>query len=321
MAVSGCRTSAPRRVAERRQPLRRTDSGRARFPVARWWHSWPPPLHGTEPVRRWSWPFDARPSWQACAQGAPILAGDRRGGGETMVSCRNGLPMRSRRSLVPTAVTSKKSLRFRRIPPLRRPRLIRKTPAMAGGGDCPCHRGSPRDGRSSGPWAWTRCRGRRGPVDRWSVARAHRGPPPLSPSSSQVCSPGRYGPRRPCDAPRATWGTAARRRTPRIPLFGSLTAAVVIGFGLARVGVMARQAVRCFERATSRQRCRRRKGLAAHDRGRGGSLSRSSWCIDAKKDTERAQFAQRFGAASAQLGRLGHRGAHRRCVRDGRGRR
>ena len=30
-----------------------------------------------------------------------------------------------------------------------------------------------------------------------------------------------------------SWGVTARRRTPRIPLFGSLTAAVLIGFGLA----------------------------------------------------------------------------------------
>src|ERR1700704_5731448 len=47
-----------------------------------------------------------------------------------------------------------------------------------------------------------------------------------------------------------TSGTAARRRTPRIPLFGSLTAAVVIGVGLAALASwIAGGAV--FERATS----------------------------------------------------------------------
>src|SRR5258707_6819177 len=46
------------------------------------------------------------------------------------------------------------------------------------------------------------------------------------------------------------WGVTARRRTPRIPLFGSLTAAVLIGFGLA---VLATWVVggAVFERAAS----------------------------------------------------------------------
>jgi hypothetical protein len=97
-----------------------------------------------------------------------------------------------------------------------------------------------------------------------------------------------------------TWGTAARRRTPRIPLFGSLTAAVVIGFGLAALASwLAGGAV--FERATS---------ASAVDVVR-ASLPTIAGVVIAvalvvvyrrQKDTERAQFAQRFGAASAQLG-------------------
>lgn len=97
-----------------------------------------------------------------------------------------------------------------------------------------------------------------------------------------------------------TWGTAARRRTPRIPLFGSLTAAVVIGFGLAALASwLAGGAI--FEHATS---------AGAVDVVK-ASLPTIAGVVIAvalvvvyrrQKDTERAQFAQRFGAASAQLG-------------------
>jgi hypothetical protein len=97
-----------------------------------------------------------------------------------------------------------------------------------------------------------------------------------------------------------TWGTAARRRTTRIPLFGSLTAAVVIGFGLAAsASWIAGGAV--FQRAAS---------AGAVDVVK-ASLPTIAGVVIAvalvvvyrrQKDTERAQFAQRFGAASAQLG-------------------
>jgi hypothetical protein len=97
-----------------------------------------------------------------------------------------------------------------------------------------------------------------------------------------------------------TWGTAARRRTPRIPLFGSLTAAVVIGFGLAALASWTAGGV-LFERATS---------AGAVDVVK-ASLPTIAGVVIAvalvvvyrrQKDTERTQFAQRFGAASAQLG-------------------
>ena len=97
-----------------------------------------------------------------------------------------------------------------------------------------------------------------------------------------------------------TWGTGVRRRAPRIPLFGSLTAAVVIGIGLAALASwMADGAV--FERATC---------AGAVDVVK-ASLPTIAGVVIAvalvlvyrrQKDTERAQFAQRFGAASAQLG-------------------
>jgi hypothetical protein len=97
-----------------------------------------------------------------------------------------------------------------------------------------------------------------------------------------------------------SWGTTARRRTPRIPLFGSLTAAVLVGFGLAALATwIVGGAV--FERATS---------ASAVDVVK-ASLPTIAGVVIAvalvvvyrrQKDTERAQFAQRFGAASAQVG-------------------
>jgi hypothetical protein len=97
-----------------------------------------------------------------------------------------------------------------------------------------------------------------------------------------------------------SWGITTRRRTPRIPLFGSLTAAVLIGFGLAALATwIVGGAV--FERATS---------ASAVDVVK-ASLPAIAGVVIAvalvlvyrrQKDTERAQFAQRFGAASAQLG-------------------
>jgi hypothetical protein len=97
-----------------------------------------------------------------------------------------------------------------------------------------------------------------------------------------------------------SWGITARRRTPRIPLFGSLTAAVLIGFGLAALATwIVGGAV--FERATSANAVDVVKA----------SLPAIAGVVIAvalvvvyrrQKDTERAQFAQRFGAASAQLG-------------------
>ena len=97
-----------------------------------------------------------------------------------------------------------------------------------------------------------------------------------------------------------SWGITARRRTPHIPLFGSLTAAVLVGFGLAALATwIVGGAV--FERATS---------ASAVDVVK-ASLPAIAGVVIAvalvvvyrrQKDTERAQFAQRFGAASVQLG-------------------
>jgi hypothetical protein len=97
-----------------------------------------------------------------------------------------------------------------------------------------------------------------------------------------------------------SWGITARRRTPRIPLFGSITAAVLIGFGIAALATwIVGGAV--FERATS---------AGAVDVVK-ASLPAIAGVVIAvalvvvyrrQKDTERAQFAKRFGAASAQLG-------------------
>jgi hypothetical protein len=94
-----------------------------------------------------------------------------------------------------------------------------------------------------------------------------------------------------------TWATMVRRRSPRVPLFGSLTAAVVIGVGLAALATWLTN------------------GTAFEPTADAGVLKAALPAIVAaviavglvlmyrrQKDSERAQFAQRFGAASSQLG-------------------
>jgi hypothetical protein len=95
-----------------------------------------------------------------------------------------------------------------------------------------------------------------------------------------------------------TWVTMARRRSPRIPLFGSLTAAVVVGVGLAALATwMLSGAV--FEHAASDD-----DALKAALPAIVGAVIAVALVVvyRRQKDTERAQFAQRFGAASTQLG-------------------
>ena len=97
-----------------------------------------------------------------------------------------------------------------------------------------------------------------------------------------------------------SWGTTARRLTPRIPLFGSLTAAVLVGFGVA---VLATWIVggAGFERATSASAVDVVKAWLPTIAGAVIAVALVV-VFRRQKDTERAQFAQRFGAASAQLG-------------------
>ncbi len=96
------------------------------------------------------------------------------------------------------------------------------------------------------------------------------------------------------------WGTTARRRTPRIPLFGSLTAAVVIGVGLAALatwiisGAVFTHAVRAGDVDVVK---------AALPAIAGAVIAVALVVVYRRQnDTERAQFAQRFGSASTQLG-------------------
>jgi hypothetical protein len=97
-----------------------------------------------------------------------------------------------------------------------------------------------------------------------------------------------------------SWGTTARRRSPRIPLFGSLTAAVLVGVGLAALATWIVGGA-AFERATS---------ASAVDVVKASLPTIAGVVITVtlvvvyrrQKDTERAQFARRFGAASGQLG-------------------
>ena len=97
-----------------------------------------------------------------------------------------------------------------------------------------------------------------------------------------------------------TWVTTALRSTPRIPLLASITAAVLIGVGLAALATwIIRGAV--FTHAT---------GASDVDVAKSALPAIAGAVIAValvvvyrrQKDTERAQFAQRFGAASIQLG-------------------
>jgi len=97
-----------------------------------------------------------------------------------------------------------------------------------------------------------------------------------------------------------TWATAVRRRSPRIPLIAALTAAVALGVGLAALATWWISGD-LFEHATP---------------GSGGGVVKASLpavvgaviavvlvvLYRRQEDSERAQFAQRFGAASTQLG-------------------
>jgi hypothetical protein len=97
-----------------------------------------------------------------------------------------------------------------------------------------------------------------------------------------------------------TWATAVRRRSPRIPLIAALAAAVALGVGLAALATWWISGD-LFERASG---------------GSSGAVVKASLpavvgaviavalvvLYRRQKDSERAQFAQRFGAASTQLG-------------------
>lgn len=92
-----------------------------------------------------------------------------------------------------------------------------------------------------------------------------------------------------------TWATMARRRSPRIPLFGSLTAAVLIGVALATL------ATRIISGAAFEPDAH---ALTAALPAIVGAVIAVALVVvyRRQKDSERAQFAQRFGAASSQLG-------------------
>ena len=97
-----------------------------------------------------------------------------------------------------------------------------------------------------------------------------------------------------------TWVTTALRRTPRIPLLAAITAAVLIGAGLAALATwIIRGAV--FTRATGASDVDVAK--AALPAIAGAVIAVALVVVYRRqKDTERAQFAQRFGSASIQLG-------------------
>jgi hypothetical protein len=96
-----------------------------------------------------------------------------------------------------------------------------------------------------------------------------------------------------------TWVTAVRRRSPRMPLIAALAAAVVIGVGVAALATwLIGGAV--FERATAPNSD---VVTAAMPAIVGAVIAVALVVVYRRqKDSERAQFAQRFGSASTQLG-------------------
>jgi hypothetical protein len=95
-----------------------------------------------------------------------------------------------------------------------------------------------------------------------------------------------------------TWLAAMRRRSPRVPLSGALTAAVVSGVALAALASwIASGAI--YERAATQLDVIK----AALPAIVGAVIAVGLVVVYRRqKDAERAQFAQRFGAASTQLG-------------------
>ena len=97
-----------------------------------------------------------------------------------------------------------------------------------------------------------------------------------------------------------TWATTARRRTPRVPLFAAITAAVVIGVGVAALAtwIIGGAAFTRGGRANDVEVIRAVLPAIA------GAVIAVALVVvyRRQKDAERTQFAQRFGAASAQLG-------------------
>jgi hypothetical protein len=95
-----------------------------------------------------------------------------------------------------------------------------------------------------------------------------------------------------------TWLMAARRRSPRIPLSGALTAAVVIGVALAALASWITSGVAFQHGAPATDVVKAALPTIV------GALITVGLVVvyRRQKDAERAQFAQRFGAASTQLG-------------------
>jgi hypothetical protein len=97
-----------------------------------------------------------------------------------------------------------------------------------------------------------------------------------------------------------TGGTTARRRTPRISLLGSITAAVLIGVGLAALATWIISGA-VFTHATGAGDVEVVKAALP---AIAGALIAVALVVvyRRQKETERTQFAQRFGAASTQMG-------------------
>jgi len=94
--------------------------------------------------------------------------------------------------------------------------------------------------------------------------------------------------------------TAVRRRSPRIPLSGALAAAVIIGVALAAAASWITSGV-AFERGAPTTELDVVK--AALPAIVGAVIAVALVIVHRRqRDAERAQFAQRFGAASTQLG-------------------
>ena len=180
-------------------------------------------------------------------------------------------------------------------PALRRPRLIRNTPGVVVAVLALAVAGSCRMGQVLGAW-----------TSEFLGSAARAGQPSIPccgrrggrRSSPPVWWPGSSGPMQTLRRTVRSWLATVRRRPARLPLFVSIAAAVLIGVGLAAL------ASRAFSGAFFPQAATADDVLKTALPAIAGAVIAVGLVVvfRRQKDSERGRFAQRFGAASAQLG-------------------
>ena len=171
-------------------------------------------------------------------------------------------------------------------------------PGVGGGGDRPCRRGGRGLGGFLGP---------RPECGAGATRPVYCGAAPVRVAAAAVVGiivggllAWAFRPAQTLRRTARTWVTTARRRTPRIPLFGSLTAAVVTGLVLAALATWIISGAVFTHAARAGDVDVVKAALLAI----AGAVIAVALVVVYRRrnDTERAQFAQRFGSASTQLG-------------------